>query len=89
MPNTRIEIENYQGRWHAETEMGRPLRRRALRADSFHELIAQLVAQYEDATGDVAPKAGATKAPQGDTTPIGRKPQSAKKAGAGDAPAAK
>ncbi len=48
MPNTIISLENVNGRWVGEIEIGAPIaRRQVIRSDSFSDGIAQIVSAYE------------------------------------------
>ena len=48
MPNTIISLENVNGRWVGEIEVGAPVsRRQVIRAESFDEGMAQIRSAYE------------------------------------------
>lgn len=61
MPTTRIEIENANGRWVAEVEVGGMIaRRRHLVCLSFDEVIGKVIAAYREVNPEALP---ATEAP--------------------------
>lgn len=48
MANTIISLENVNGRWVGEVEVGSPISRRSvIRSDSFEDAIVQITAAYQ------------------------------------------